>query len=129
MECLAQNHFISPPALSQHAAIAAFDCHDEVEANMARYRQNRDLLLRELPKAGLDELAPADGAFYIYANVSRHTNDSVTFCKRMLAETGIAATPGIDFDPARGHRYVRFSFAGTTEDMAEAAERLKDWLK
>ena len=129
VECLAQNHFISPPALSQHAAIAAFDCHDEVEANMARYRQNRDLLLRELPKAGLDELAPADGAFYIYANVSRHTNDSVTFCKRMLAETGIAATPGIDFDPARGHRYVRFSFAGTTEDMAEAAERLKDWLK
>ncbi len=128
VECLAQNHFISPPALSQHAAIAAFDCTAEIEANMVRYRRNRELLLRELPKAGLDDLAPADGAFYIYANVSRLTNDSVDFCKRMLAETGIAATPGIDFDPPRGHQYVRFSFAGTTEDMAEAAERLKLWL-
>ena len=128
VECLAQNHFISPPAHSQTAAIAAFDCVEEVEENVARYRRNRDILLRELPKAGFDRLAPADGAFYIYADVSRLTNDSVTFCKRMLDETGIAATPGIDFDPPRGHHYVRFSFAGSTAEMEEAARRLKDWL-
>jgi len=128
VECLAQNHFISPPAHSQVAAIAAFDCTEEVEQNIARYRRNREILLRELPKAGFDQLAPADGAFYIYADVSRLTNDSVSFCQRMLDETGIAATPGIDFDPARGHRYVRFSFAGATEEMEEAARRLQDWL-
>lgn len=128
VECLAQNHFISPPAHSQVAAIAAFDCTAEVEQNIARYRRNREILLRELPKAGFDQLAPADGAFYIYADVSRLTNDSVSFCQRMLDETGIAATPGIDFDPARGHRYVRFSFAGATEEMEEAARRLQDWL-
>lgn len=128
VECLAQNHFISPPAHSQTAAIAAFDCVEEVEANVERYRANREVLLRELPKAGFDELAPADGAFYIYADVSGLTDDSAEFCKRMLAETGVAATPGIDFDPPRGHRYVRFSFAGATEEMEEAAARLKKWL-
>lgn len=128
VECLSQNHFISPPVMSQHAAIAAFDCTEELEANVERYRRNREVLLRELPKAGFDRLAPADGAFYIYADVGRLTNDSVAFCKKMLAETGIAATPGIDFDPPRGHRYVRFSFAGATEEMAEAAERLKKWV-
>lgn len=128
VECLAQNHFISPPAHSQAAAIEAFDCVEELEANVDRYRKNREILLRELPKAGFDELAPADGAFYIYADVSRLTNDSVEFCSRMLAETGIAATPGIDFDPPRGHRYVRFSFAGATEEMEEAVRRLKAWL-
>ncbi|ANK82457.1 MAG: 1-aminocyclopropane-1-carboxylate deaminase [Rhizobiales bacterium NRL2] len=128
VECLAQNHFISPPAHSQRAAIAAFDCAEELEANVARYRANREVLLRELPRAGFDRLAPADGAFYIYADVAGLTNDSAEFCKRMLAETGVAATPGIDFDPPRGHRYVRFSFAGSTEEMEEAAARLKTWL-
>lgn len=128
VECLAQNHFISPPAHSQAAAIAAFDCMDEAEANVERYRRNREILLRELPLAGFDQLAPADGAFYIYADVSKLTNDSVAFCQRMLDETGIAATPGIDFDPQRGHRYVRFSFAGATEEMDEAVKRLKAWL-
>lgn len=128
VECLAQNHFISPPAHSQRAAIAAFDCAGELEANVARYRANREVLLRELPKAGFDRLAPADGAFYIYADVAGLTDDSAGFCKRMLAETGVAATPGIDFDPPRGHRYVRFSFAGSTEEMEEAAARLKTWL-
>ncbi|WP_417516756.1 pyridoxal phosphate-dependent aminotransferase [Minwuia sp.] len=128
VECLAQNHFISPPAHSQAAAIAAFDCIDEVEENVARYARNREILLRELPKAGLTRLAPADGAFYIYADVSDVTDDSVVFCQRMLAETGIAATPGIDFDPARGHHFVRFSFAGATAEIEEAASLLRNWL-
>jgi len=129
MECLAQNFFISPPTLSQHAAVAAFDCHEELQANVARYAKNREVLLNELPAAGLADLAPADGAFYIYADVTRFTNDSVDFSKRMLAEIGLAATPGVDFDPARGHGSLRFSFAGATEDMVEAASRLKNWLK
>ncbi len=127
IECLAQNLFISPPTLSQLAAIAAFDCHEELERNVARYAANRALLLAELPKAGFDDLAAADGAFYIYANVSRLTNDSESFCRRMLAETGVAATPGTDFDPSRGHSYIRFSFARSTDAMAEAAARLRRW--
>ncbi len=128
VECLAQNMFISAPTLSQRAGLAAFDCRDELDANVARYRVNRDLLLNELPAAGLDKLAPADGAFYIYADVRRFTNDSPDFCRRMLAEVGVAATPGIDFDATQGSGFVRFSFAGSTEDMAEAARRLKTWL-
>jgi aspartate/methionine/tyrosine aminotransferase len=129
VESLAQNLFISPPTLSQHAAIAAFDCHDELEANVARYADNRAVLLEELPRAGFDRLAPADGAFYIYADVSRMTNDAEDFCRRMLAETGVAATPGTDFDPVRGNAFTRFSFAGATADMAEAARRLRGWRK
>lgn len=129
VECLAQNMFISPPTLSQHAAIAAFDCYDEAEANVRRYARNREVLLNDLPAAGLSDLAPADGAFYIYANVAKYTNDSVGFCRRMLAETGVACTPGVDFDPDRGNATVRFSFAGATGDMTEACRRMKDWLK
>ncbi|MEC9347386.1 MAG: aminotransferase class I/II-fold pyridoxal phosphate-dependent enzyme [Pseudomonadota bacterium] len=129
VECLAQNHFISPPTLSQVGALAAFDCIDEIETNVARYRRNREVLMTGLPRAGLDQLSRADGAFYIYADVGRFTNDATAFCKRMLAETGIAATPGVDFDPHRGHRFVRFSFAGATEDMAEATELLNVWLR
>ncbi len=129
VECLAQNLFISPPSLSQHAAIAAFDCTGELDANVARYAASRELLLEALPRAGLDRLAPADGAFYIYADVGHLTDDSQEFCRRMLAETGVAATPGVDFDPGRGHGTVRFSFSGPTEDMAAAADRLYDWLR
>lgn len=125
IECLAQNLFISPPTLSQIAAVSAFEAFDELDANVARYRINRDLLLEELPKAGFDRLSHAQGAFYIYADVGHLTDDSLAFCKRILAETGVAITPGVDFDPGRGHRYVRFSFAGATADMAEAARRLK----
>ena len=128
VERLAQNLYISPPSLSQHAALAAFECHDELRANVARYAANRALLLEKLPLAGFERLAPAQGAFYIYADIAGLTNDSEDFCARMLAETGVAATPGIDFDPGRGHRFMRFSFAGATRDMAEAAERLKAWL-
>ncbi|HYD31484.1 MAG TPA: pyridoxal phosphate-dependent aminotransferase [Azospirillaceae bacterium] len=129
VECLAQNLFISPPSLSQMAAVKAFDSVDELDGHVARYARNRALLLEELPKAGFTRLAPSDGAFYLYADIGDLTSDSEGFCKRMLAETGVAATPGIDFDPARGHRFMRFSFAGTTETMAEAARRLKNWRK
>ncbi len=129
VECLAQNLFISPPSLSQNAAVAAFECRDELDGHVARYARNRALLLDELPKAGFDRLAPVEGAFYIYADVGGLTNDSQEFCRRMLAETGVAATPGVDFDPGRGNRFVRFSFAGPTEEMAEAARRLIDWRR
>ncbi|MDF1791414.1 MAG: aminotransferase class I/II-fold pyridoxal phosphate-dependent enzyme [Thalassobaculaceae bacterium] len=128
VERLASNFFISAPTLSQIAATAAFDCIDEAQENVARYARNREILLNDLPAAGLGDLAPADGAFYVYANVARYTNDSVAFCRRMLNETGIACTPGTDFDPSRGHASVRFSFAGASDDMAEACKRLKDWL-
>lgn len=127
VEVLAQNFFISPPSLPQHAAIAAFDCVAELDARVARYRANRDLLLRELPRAGFTGFAPADGAFYLYCDVGHMTNDSAEFCRRMLDEAGVAATPGTDFDPGRGARHVRFSFAGSAGDMAEACERLRRW--
>ena len=128
VECLAQNIFISVPALSQHAASAAFDCTAELDENVARYSANRDLLLRELPRAGLTNLAPADGAFYVYADVSHLTNDSENFCRRMLTEAGIATAPGTDFDHYRGKETIRISFAGDTQTMAEASARLKDWM-
>lgn len=129
VECLTQNLFISAPSLSQAAICEVFNCREELDANVTRYAENRALLLKELPKAGFDKLASADGAFYIYADVAHLTNDSDEFCKRMLAETGVAATPGIDFDPLEGRHYVRFSFAGSTEDMTEAAKRLQTWKK
>jgi aspartate/methionine/tyrosine aminotransferase len=129
VECLAQNLYISPPALSQHAAIAAFDCRDELDANVARYAANRALLLSELPKAGFTRFAPADGAFYLYADIGHLTNDSAEFCRRMLREIGVACTPGVDFDPARGNATLRISFAGSTEAMAEASRRLGAWRR
>jgi len=127
VECLAQNFFISAPHIAQVAAEAAFDCHDELQANVARYRRSRDHLLAALPAAGFPRLSPAEGAFYLYADVSERTNDSPAFCARMLAEAGIAATPGLDFDRARGNRFVRFSYCGPEADMREAAERLARW--
>jgi aspartate/methionine/tyrosine aminotransferase len=129
VECLAQNLYISPPALSQHAAIAAFDCRDELDANVARYAANRALLLAELPKAGLTQFAPADGAFYLYADVGDLTNDSPEFCRRMLREIGVACTPGVDFDPARGNATLRISFAGASETIADAARRFNAWRR
>jgi len=127
VESLAQNFFISPPTLSQIAAVAAFDCHQELQANVARYAANRDMLLRELPQAGFTELAPSDGAFYIYADVGNVTNDSEALCRTLLDEAGVAITPGVDFDAARGNRFVRFSFAESTRDMASALAALKAW--
>lgn len=127
IERLAQNFFISAPAIAQTAALAAFDGMDELEVNRSVYATNRALLLEELPKAGFTKFAPADGAFYLYCDVSDMTNDSLAFAKAMLSETGVAATPGSDFDAEHGHRYLRFCYSGTTAHMAEAARRLKAW--
>jgi aspartate/methionine/tyrosine aminotransferase len=127
VERLAQNLFISAPHVSQIVAEAAFDCHDELRANVARYRRSRDHLLRALPEAGFTRLAPAEGAFYLFADITERSNDSAAFCTRMLAEVGIAATPGIDFDHARGNRFLRFSYCGPEADMREAAARLTAW--
>ncbi len=129
VECLAQNLFISAPHIAQVAAEAAFDCGAELQANVARYRRSRDLLLAALPGAGFPRLCPAEGAFYLYADISDRTNDSREFCARMLNEAGIAASPGVDFDRARGHRFVRFSYCGPEADMAEAAHRLAAWTQ
>ena len=128
-ERLAQNLFISPPTLSQVAAEHAFSESDALDVNVENYAKNRALLLQELPKAGIEKFAPADGAFYLYADISHLSDDSTKFCRQMLTEAGVAATPGLDFDPRRGQRFVRFSFAGKTADIAEAARRLKVWLK
>ena len=127
VECLAQNMAISAPHVAQVAAEAAFECGEELEANVAAYRRSRDLLLRALPEAGFPRLAAADGAFYLYADISDRTNDSVAFCARMLAEVGVAASPGTDFDAGRGLGTMRFSYCGPEADMAEAAERLRGW--
>ncbi len=127
LECLAQNLFIAPPAISQHGGIAVFDCLDELEANVARYARNREILLRRLPEIGFEKFAPADGAFYIYADISNFGEDAAVLCSRMLNEAGVATTPGIDFDPFKGHRFVRFSFAGSEADMEEACARLLAW--
>ncbi len=127
VERLAQNMFISAPHVAQVAAEAAFDCTPELDANIARYRRSRALLLDGLPRAGFPRLSPAEGAFYLWADVSDRTNDSQEFCRRMLAEAGVAASPGVDFDRTRGHRFVRFSYCGPEADMAEAAARLARW--
>lgn len=127
VECVAQSMFISAPYISQVAAEAAFDCGEELEANVARYRRSRDGLLRALPQAGFADLSPAEGAFYLFADIGGRSNDSQAFCKRMLAEVGVAASPGVDFDRNRGNRFVRFSYCGTEADMQEAAARLRGW--
>ena len=129
VECLAQNFYISPPALSQIAALPVFGCRAELDSHVGRYRANRDLLIGALGAAGLTRFAPAEGAFYLYVDVSSLTRDSEEFCRRLLAETGVAVTPGLDFDPVDGGGWVRLSFAGTTESVAEAARRLKAWVQ
>jgi len=128
IERLGQNLYLSVPELSQRAAVAAFEAKDELETIKAGYAANRGLLLERLPQIGFDELLPVDGAFYIYASVRNFSNDSMDFAKRMLAEAGVAASPGVDFDPLRGHSYIRFSFAGTTEAIDEGTDRLAHWL-
>jgi aspartate/methionine/tyrosine aminotransferase len=125
---LAGNLALCPPTLAQHAAVAAFDAYAELDANVARYRANRDLLLERLPAIGLDRLAPADGAFYIYADVSRWTSDSLAWGARLLDETGVAVAPGIDFDTAEGGMFIRMSFAGDTAELEAAVGVLGDWL-
>ena len=129
IERLTQNFFISVPTLSQHAALAAFDGKDELDGHVRRYRANRDLLLSGLPSVGLDRFAPAEGAFYLYCDVAHLTNDSREFCRQMLREAGVATTPGIDFDRARGAGTLRISFAGSTAEMEEAVKRLRAWRR
>jgi len=124
VECLAQNFFISAPHISQIAAEAAFDGHAELQENVFAYRRSRTHLLQALPACGFTKLSPAEGAFYIFADVSDITNDSAALCARMLAEAGVAASPGIDFDRTRGHHFVRFSYCGPEADMRESTERL-----
>ncbi|ACB95291.1 pyridoxal phosphate-dependent aminotransferase [Beijerinckia indica] len=128
VERLQQNLAISVPYLSQVAAEAAFDAKDELQLIKAGYAANRSFLLRSLPQVGLADFHPVDGAFYIYADVSRFTNDSLEFSRRMLDETGVAVTPGLDFDRNRGNSFIRLSFAGPERDMVEAVSRLGLWL-
>ena len=125
VERLAQNLFICPPHASQIAALAALDCIDELEANRATYAENRRLMLEGLPQAGFTRIAPPDGAFYIYAEISDLTDNSLTFAEELLQEAGVAVTPGLDFDPRRGARWLRFSYAGATADIVEGLARLK----
>lgn len=129
VERLAQNLFICAPHASQVAALAALDCEEELRGNIETYAANRELLLRELPKAGFGKLAPPDGAFYLYADVSALTEDSRALASELLEDAGVAATPGLDFDPVRGHRFLRFSYAGSHAEMIEGAERLKAWYQ
>jgi aspartate/methionine/tyrosine aminotransferase len=129
VERLQQNLAISVPALSQIAAEAAFDGRAEMEEVKHGYEENRRILTAGLPKIGLDKFLPVDGGFYLYADVSRFSNDSLDFAKRMLNEAGVAATPGIDFDPVNGHNFLRFCYAGSAREMHEAVERMGNWLK
>jgi aspartate/methionine/tyrosine aminotransferase len=127
VERLAQNLFISPPAIGQAAALGAFSAQDELEANRRLYAANRELLLNELPKAGFASFAPPDGAFYLYCDIAHMTDDAAALAKNLLDAVGVAVTPGIDFDAERGNRFLRFSYAGTTANMAEAARRIVAW--
>jgi aspartate/methionine/tyrosine aminotransferase len=129
IECLQGNLAISVPTLAQVAAEAAFDGRDEMEAVKHGYEENRRILTAGLPKTGLDKFLPVDGAFYLYADISSFSDDSLNFAKRMLNEAGVAATPGIDFDPLNGKRFLRFCYAGSAAEMHEAVERIGNWLQ
>jgi aspartate/methionine/tyrosine aminotransferase len=129
VERLQQNLAISVPTLSQIAAEAAFDDRGELEAVRRGYEKNRRILLEGLPRVGLDSFLPADGAFYLYADVSRFSTDSFAFATRMLEEAGVATTPGVDFDPQRGSNFLRLCYAGGRDEMAEAVGRIGNWLR
>ncbi|MBI3226835.1 MAG: pyridoxal phosphate-dependent aminotransferase [Mycolicibacterium cosmeticum] len=131
VDCLTGNFSICPPTLPQLAAVAAFEPESLATANalVQDYTVNRDLLLRGLPAIGLDRLAPADGAFYVYADISRYSDDSLAFCAKLLADTGVAIAPGVDFDTVHGGSFVRLSFAGAAADIDEALTRMGPWLR
>ncbi len=120
--------FLTAPSLAQHAGLVAMDCRDELEGHVATYRRNRELLLEALPALGLEKIAPPDGAFYIWADVGQLTDDSLSFCKQLLKDTGVATAPGIDFDPVEGRRFIRMSFAVSTPEIEEAIRRLVPWF-
>ncbi|MES0860933.1 aminotransferase class I/II-fold pyridoxal phosphate-dependent enzyme [Ruegeria sp. SCPT10] len=128
VERIAQNMFICAPHASQVAALAAMECTDELQANLDVYRRNRALMLDGLPKAGFTNIAPPDGAFYVYADVSDLTNDSRAFAADILDKAGVAVTPGLDFDPTRGHTTLRFSYARATADIQEGLARLQAFM-
>lgn len=130
VDCLTGNFTICPPVLAQYAAVAAFTPESiaESDGHLRHYAANRELLLGGLRSMGIEKLAPTDGAFYVYADLAEHTDDSLAFCARLLADTGLALTPGVDFDTERGNTFVRLSFAGPTADIDEALRRLRGWL-
>jgi aspartate/methionine/tyrosine aminotransferase len=130
VDCLTGNFTICPPVLSQIAAVAAFtpEANAEADGHLHHYATNRSLLLDGLRRIGIERLAPTDGAFYVYADVSDFTDNSMAFSSKLLEETGVAIAPGIDFDTTRGNSFVRLSFAGPTEDVEEALRRLGPWL-
>lgn len=131
IDCLTGNFTICPPVLAQFAAVAAFTPESiaEADGHLRHYGANRELLLSGLRDIGIDRLAPTDGAFYVYADVSEFTGDSLSFCEKLLADTGLAIAPGIDFDPVHGGSFVRLSFAGPTSDITSALDRLGSWLR
>ena len=128
VERLAQNLYISAPTPNQRAAIAAFDCAEELDLHCERYAHNREILLNTLPSAFIGNAAPCDGAFYLYCDISALSDDSIAFAADLLEATGVATTPGVDFDQENGHRYLRLSFAGATEVIEEAASRISDFV-
>lgn len=129
MNSYSGNIFLTPPAISQHAALAAMDATDELQAHLATYADNRQHVMSALMGLGITRLAPADGAFYAYANVGHLTDDSLGFCKQLLQDTGVAINTGLDFDPVDGGRSIRISFAVSREETAEAMRRFGDWLR
>jgi aspartate/methionine/tyrosine aminotransferase len=122
------NLFLTAPSLAQHAALAAMDATEELEGNVAVYANNRALILAALPQLGLSEIAPPDGAFYVWADVGHLTADSLAFCKQLLRDTGVATAPGVDFDPVEGRHFIRFSFAVSTPEVEEAIRRMIPWF-
>lgn len=129
VERLAQNMFICAPHASQALALAAFDCKEELDSHLAVYAANRDLMVAGLTKAGLGKFAPPDGAFYVYVDVSDYTNDALAFSAEILEKAGVAVTPGLDFDPANGHKWLRLSYARSTADITEGVARLRTFMK
>lgn len=123
------NMFLTAPTLSQHAALAAMDEQAVLEGHIETYRRNRALLLETLPKLGLGRIAPPDGAFYVWADISSFSDDSMDFCRRLLTDTGVTIAPGVDFDPVHGRHFVRFSFAVSETETREALDRFSQWLK
>ncbi|HEX4243659.1 MAG TPA: aminotransferase class I/II-fold pyridoxal phosphate-dependent enzyme [Steroidobacteraceae bacterium] len=122
------NLFLTAPSLSQHAGLVALDCGEELRGNVASYARNRLLLLGALPRLGLNAIAPPDGAFYIYASVKEFTDDSLAFCEKLLSDTGVAAAPGVDFDPLNGRHFIRLSFALASSEVEEAIARMEPWF-
>lgn len=122
------NLFLTPPSLAQHAGLAAFDCVEELEGHIKTYERNRILMLEALPRMGVRQIAPPDGAFYIYADIGHLTRDSLGFCEELLQQAGVATAPGLDFDPINGSRFMRFSFAVSTDQVREAISRMAPWF-